>query len=205
MTGFLTVRCSSAPSPEGPPRKDPELRFRRFGNKDSGGCYIYRERNSWWKEVPRIRVRDKQERINNLWGELAALNERLAGGDAITARKRIDYLRVRKVHWARIISAATQYDTAITLALIEDANKKVAEALKSETRERAPVPVLKKQLLSLQADLSSAHERLHSTQERLAENLARIKDLQANIVMSPTDQQRDDKAHPSQPDPENIM
>jgi hypothetical protein len=26
-------------------------------------------------------------------GELAALNERLAGGDAITARKRIDYLR----------------------------------------------------------------------------------------------------------------
>lgn len=33
--------------------------------------------------------------------------------------------RVRKQHWARIISAATQYDTAITLALIEDANKKV--------------------------------------------------------------------------------
>jgi hypothetical protein len=32
---------------------------------------------------------------------------------------------VRKQHWARIISAATQYDTAITLALIEIANKKV--------------------------------------------------------------------------------
>ena len=106
---------------------------------------------------------------------------------------------MRKEHWARIISAATQYDTAITLALIEDANKKVcspnilafkdcvrnmklteqlcmvsslrtcvalqiAEALKSEVRERAPVPVLKKQLLTLQADLTSAHERLHSTQ-----------------------------------------
>ena len=41
-------------------------------------------------------------------------------------------------------------------------------------------------------------------QERLAENLARIKDLQANIVMSTTDQQGDDKAHPSQLDPENI-
>ena len=34
-----------------------------------------------------------EERVNNLWGELAALNERLAGGDAIAARKRIDYLR----------------------------------------------------------------------------------------------------------------
>ena len=98
MTSFVSIRCSSAPSPEGPPRKDPELRFRRFGNKDSGGCYIYREKVSWWKgdcsspwqeaytsfcsetfltcgvscraEVPRIRVRDKQERINNLWGTL---------------------------------------------------------------------------------------------------------------------------------------
>ncbi len=40
----------------------------------------------------------------------------------------------------------------------------IAEALKTEMRERAPVPVLKKQLLTLQADLSSAHERLHTTQ-----------------------------------------
>ncbi|EIE20925.1 hypothetical protein COCSUDRAFT_54279 [Coccomyxa subellipsoidea C-169] len=196
MTSNMFLLCSASPIPEGPPRKDPEQRFRRLGNKDSGGCYIYREKNSWWKEVPRIRVRDKQERINNLWGELAALNERLAGGDAITARKRIDYLRVRKEHWARIISAATQYDTAITLALIEDANKKIAEALKTEMRERAPVPVLKKQLLTLQADLSSAHERLHTTQERLAENLARIKDLQANIVVPVMDQQQDPDTHP---------
>ena len=33
--------------------------------------------------------------------------------------------RVRKTHWARIISAATEYDTAITLAQLEDANRKV--------------------------------------------------------------------------------
>lgn len=95
----MFLRCSASPIPEGPPRKDPEQRFRRLGNKDSGGCYIYREKNSWWKglcsipytgllsrlpmgsvltcgvcnsgaEVPRIRVRDKQERINNLWGEI---------------------------------------------------------------------------------------------------------------------------------------
>ena len=44
-------------------------------------------------EAPRIRVRDREERVNNLWGELAALNERLAGGDPVFARKRIDYLR----------------------------------------------------------------------------------------------------------------
>ena len=33
--------------------------------------------------------------------------------------------RVRKEHWARIISAATEYDTAITLAQLEAANRKV--------------------------------------------------------------------------------
>ena len=44
-------------------------------------------------EAPRIRLRDRGERVNNLWGELAALNERLAGGDPVFARKRIDYLR----------------------------------------------------------------------------------------------------------------
>ena len=44
-------------------------------------------------EAPSIRLRDRDERVNNLWGELAALNERLAGGDPVFARKRIDYLR----------------------------------------------------------------------------------------------------------------
>ena len=32
---------------------------------------------------------------------------------------------MRKEHWARIISAATEYDTAITLAQLEAANRKV--------------------------------------------------------------------------------
>lgn len=106
-----------------PPRNDPEQKFRRLGSKHSGGNYIYRERkHSWWSgkqktlplrsqrqyvvglassqgalsahaEAPRIRVRDREERVNNLWGELAALNTRLAGGDIVAARKRIDYLR----------------------------------------------------------------------------------------------------------------
>lgn len=162
-----------------PPRKDPEQKFRRLGSKHSGGNYTYR-RHSWWSEAPRIRLRDRDERVNNLWGELAALNERLAGGDPVFARKRIDYLRVRKEHWARIISAATEYDTAITLAQLEAANRKVAEALEdSGMRERAPVGVLKRRLVNLQADVAAAHERLHNTEARLADNLARIHDLQS--------------------------
>lgn len=41
----------------------------------------------------------------------------------------------------------------------------VAEALEdSGIRERAPVGVLKKQLMSLQADVAAAHERLHTTE-----------------------------------------
>ena len=44
-------------------------------------------------EAPRIRLRDREERVTNLWGELAALNERLGGGDPVATRKKIDYLR----------------------------------------------------------------------------------------------------------------
>ena len=41
----------------------------------------------------------------------------------------------------------------------------VAEALEdSGMRERAPVGVLKRQLMSLQADVAAAHERLHTTE-----------------------------------------
>ena len=41
----------------------------------------------------------------------------------------------------------------------------VAEALQDRAmRERAPVGVLKRQLISLQADVAAAHERLHTTE-----------------------------------------
>ena len=45
----------------------------------------------------------------------------------------------------------------------------VEEALTSEVRERAPVGVLKKQLVTLQAEVAAAHERLHTTQVRCRE------------------------------------
>ena len=43
----------------------------------------------------------------------------------------------------------------------------VEEALTAEVRERAPVGVLKRQLVTLQAEVAAAHERLHTTQARL--------------------------------------
>ena len=43
--------------------------------------------------------------------------------------------------------------------------RQVAEALQDRgMRERAPVGVLKRQLMSLQADVAAAHERLHTTE-----------------------------------------
>jgi len=43
--------------------------------------------------------------------------------------------------------------------------RQVAEALEdSGMRERAPVGVLKRRLMSLQADVAAAHERLHTTE-----------------------------------------
>jgi hypothetical protein len=44
----------------------------------------------------------------------------------------------------------------------------VEEALTAEVRERAPVGVLKKQLVTLQAEVAAAHERLHTTQVPVA-------------------------------------
>lgn len=51
----------------------------------------------------------------------------------------------------------------------------VAEALEdSGMRERAPVGVLKKQLVNLQADVAAAHERLHTTEVKFPSLLGHL-------------------------------
>ncbi len=57
--------------------------------------------------------------------ELAIINERLAGNQSLAARKRIEWLKVRRKEWEQIYNYITKQDAAVSLALIEEANRQV--------------------------------------------------------------------------------
>ena len=112
--------------------------------------------------------------------DLAVLNERLALQDeaeASAVRRRIDYIRRKRATWERIYEYVTQKDALFTLGAIEDANRKVEEAISESSREKVGIGALKKQLEDLQQEVSAAHARLHLTQARVESNLQRIEEL----------------------------
>lgn len=153
--------------------EDPENKFYRFG-KDAGKSYSIPTKDQWIRGAPRVRKRTAKTRQKELLTDLAALNERLAGGSPYDARKRLEYIRIRRENWEAIYHTVTESDAAATLSAIEDANTKVTEALSEATRERTSVAELKDQLENLQEEVAVAHERLHHTQSRVKENIARI-------------------------------
>ncbi|KAK9835226.1 hypothetical protein WJX81_007254 [Elliptochloris bilobata] len=174
----------AADKPLGAPVPDLEQRFRRYGAGTSSSFHLDVEH--WWAEVPQVRVRNLSWRQAQQLAELTVLNERLAAGNegptVIAVRKRIEWLRARRRVWERIYNYVTKQDAAATLAVIEDANSKVAAALSEEARERTSVGALKRRLVKLQAEVAAAHERLHTTQESVAANLSRIEELQAEAA-----------------------
>ena len=77
-----------------------------------------------WGPAPRVRLRQKvDERQQEQFAELAVLNERLAGNSASAARRRIEWLKLRRKHWKQIYEYVTKQDAAITLAMIEEASQ----------------------------------------------------------------------------------
>lgn len=81
-----------------------------------------------WGPAPRLRIRQKtDERQQEQFAELAVLNERLAGNSSSAARRRIEWLRVRRKHWRLIFEHVTKQDAAITLAMIEEASQQVQQ------------------------------------------------------------------------------
>ena len=72
-------------------------------------------------------MRSSQDRAHQQLVDLAVLNERLAGdaGHPIEARKRLEYLRSRRLEWESVYEYITKTDAAATLASIEEAYKKV--------------------------------------------------------------------------------
>lgn len=103
--------------------EDPEAKFRRYG-KHFGS--IHKLNFDWLEAVPRVRVRTKDSRQLDELLELAVLNERLAGrSEPWQARQKLEYIRKRRKNWERIVEYVTKQDTAATLAMIEEANRKV--------------------------------------------------------------------------------
>jgi chlorophyllide a oxygenase len=113
--------------------EDPEARFRRYG-KHFGG--LHKLNLDWLESVPRVRVRTKDSRQLDELLELAVLNERLAGRlEPWQARQKLEYLRKRRKNWERIFEYVTKQDAAATLAMIEEANRKVRAGASSAALE----------------------------------------------------------------------
>lgn len=100
---------------------DPEAKFRHYG-PEFGGSH----KMDWLDAVPRVRVRRTEDRQLDELLELAVLNERLSGNmPAWEARRRLEYLRLRRKNWERIYEYITKTDAVATLAAIEEASRKV--------------------------------------------------------------------------------
>lgn len=138
--GRLIARClppqgTPSPSPLSsldvePTASDPEAKFRRYGQHFGGaGFKVLEAGQAWMNSVPMVRVRTAENRKMEELLELAVLNERLSGSlQPWEVRRKLDYLRMRRKNWQRIYEYVTKQDTAATLAMIEDASRKVRVA-----------------------------------------------------------------------------
>ncbi|PNH08700.1 Chlorophyllide a oxygenase, chloroplastic, partial [Tetrabaena socialis] len=161
--------------------QDPEAKYRRYGKHFGGIKTLNLE--SFWEAVPRVRVRTQDSRQLDELVELAVLNERLSGRlEPWQARQKLEYLRKRRKNWELIFEYVTKQDAAATLSMIEDASRKVEEALSDEARERSAVGDLRDQLEGLRREVQDAQERLQLTQSRVTQNLERVNELKAEAV-----------------------
>lgn len=65
-------------------------------------------------------------------GELAVLNERLAGQQAWQIRKRVEYMKKKRAAWEGVYESACKHDTATTLSSLEASLAEVRAAPCSE-------------------------------------------------------------------------
>ena len=83
-----------------------------------------------------MRLRRLHDRQREQLAELAILNERLAGNQSPAARRRIEWLKIRRKEWEQIYNYITKRDAAVSLALIEEANSQASETSASEILAR---------------------------------------------------------------------
>jgi hypothetical protein len=99
---------------------DPEANFRRYGKDFGKRGYVIKEEN-WMHTAPQVRVRGANDRASDQMGELAVLNERLAGQEAWEIRKRVEYLKRKRTAWKGVYEYTCKQDVAMTLGALEDA------------------------------------------------------------------------------------
>lgn len=158
---------------------DPEAKFRRYGKHFGGG---YKLEKDWLQDAPQVRFRDSRQRQRDELLELAVLNERLAGAQPWEARRKLEYIKMRRKNWEHIYDYVTKTEAAATLALIEEANREAELVLSEERREQTSVSDLKQKLVTLQEQVDEAHQRLHLTQARVEQNLQRVNELKSEAV-----------------------
>lgn len=94
---------------------------RRYG-RDFGGHFLI----ELVEGVTQMRPQPPAERQKDQLADLAVLNERLsATGQPWTARKRLEYLKKQREQWEAITEHVTRSDAAATVAIIEEAARRV--------------------------------------------------------------------------------
>ncbi|GAX84141.1 hypothetical protein CEUSTIGMA_g11564.t1 [Chlamydomonas eustigma] len=160
--------------------KDPDAKFKRYGNFFGGG---YKWTSDWLKDVPRVRVRTAESRKMNEMLDLAVLNERLAGNlEPWEARAKLEYLKMRKQNWELAYEYITKAEVTATLAIIEEAFLKAEETLNSKNPDNISISEMKRKLIALQQQVGDAQERLQATQARVEENIQHINTLRAEAA-----------------------
>lgn len=85
------------------------------------------------ESAPQVRVRRAGDRAQDQIGELAALNERLAGHEAHKIRQRVEHLKRKRSAWKSVYESACRTDTALTLETLERSISEVRVAPQLQT------------------------------------------------------------------------
>ncbi len=87
---------------------------------------------------------------------------------------------LNKGHWVHTHQCGHTTDTSAFADIVVPLQ--VTHLLSEESREHASVAALTSQLVELQAEVQTAHERLHQTQARVEHNLERVSALKAEAA-----------------------
>ena len=106
-------------------KRDPQAKFPQYGEAYGGTYVVPSDIADWVNGAPRVRLRRPVDRQREQLADLAVLNDRLAGRAGWQIRRRVEFLRTRRRNWEQIYKQLASNDTATTLAMIEEANRKV--------------------------------------------------------------------------------
>lgn len=105
---------------------DPEEKYRRYGS--FFGKKYFLDLGSVFGPWTRVKSRRTVDRQIDQLVDLAVVNERLAGRPAWEVRSRLEHLKKDRKNWEQIFEYVTKQEAVATLAVIEEANRKVGDS-----------------------------------------------------------------------------